>query len=285
MRRGCDIGDFDVEVKETLDRIQVLVATMNQSDFTKVDEMGICTDVVLANQADTTRLEEKDYEGFRATMITTTTRGVGINRNLALFYATGDILLLADDDMVYADGYPEMVRKAFADRPDADAILFNLDTIGGRVERRKNHASKRVRWFNALNYGAPRIAVKRSSLMREGISFSTCFGGGTAYSAGEDSLFLCDMLKKGLKIYTSPETIGVVDQSSSTWFRGWNKKYLYDKGAFFAAAFRFWAPLFCLQDLIRHKNIYMEAKLGFWQGFQIMCCGAAGYRKLRAWSE
>ena len=52
-------------------------------------------------------------------MITTTTHGVGINRNLALFYATGDILLLADDDMVYADGYPEMVRKAFADWPDA----------------------------------------------------------------------------------------------------------------------------------------------------------------------
>lgn len=33
-------------------------------------------------------------------------------------------------------------------------------------------------------------------LIAKNIKFTTCFGGGTIYSAGEDSMFIWDMLKK-----------------------------------------------------------------------------------------
>lgn len=262
-------------------KIQVIVATMHQKDFSKIEEMQLHSDVVFANQTDETFYSEKTFENFTAKMISTTTRGVGINRNLGLQYATGDILLIADDDMVYTDDYTQTVIKAFEENPQADALIFNIETIGADKGRRLNDKVKRIRLYNGLNYGAARLAVKRDVLIRERISFSTCFGGGTMYSAGEDTLFICDMLKKKLRIYTYPATIASVDQTSSTWFTGYNKKLIYDRGAFFGAAFGKTAPLFCLYNLICHPNIYKEASLTFGQGLKIMIKGIQGYSELQ----
>lgn len=268
---------------DSSNKVQVVVATMHQNDFSKVNEMKINSDVIFANQSDETSYRQKEFDGFTARMISTETRGVGVNRNFGLQYADGDILLMADDDMVYADNYTEIIKTAFKEIPDADAIIFNIETIGADMGRRTNSKISRVRIHNCLNYGAARIAVRRNSLIRERISFSTCFGGGTIYSAGEDSLFICDMLRKGFKIYTYPATIASVDQTSSTWFRGYNEKFIYDKGVFFGAAFKKTAPLMCLQYLLRHQKIHKDANLTVMQAFKLMIKGVKGYKLLKKW--
>ena len=96
-----------------MSRVQVLVATMHQKDFSKLQEMNIQTDAVFANQSDTDRTDIRNDGGFTALMITTSTRGVGVNRNIALEHASGEILLIADDDMRYIDGYENAVIEAF----------------------------------------------------------------------------------------------------------------------------------------------------------------------------
>ena len=271
-------GSFKMSNKSSL---QVVVATMHQKDFSKYEKMNLSTDAVFANQADETSYSEKTFGNSTAKMITTATRGVGINRNIGLQYATGDILLIADDDMVYSDDYEKTVIKAFEENPQADALIFNIETIGADKGRRLNNKSIQLHLHNGLNYGAARLAVRRSCLVRERIFFSTCFGGGTIYSAGEDTLFICDMLKKKLKIFTYPATIASVDQTTSTWFTGYNKKLIYDRGAFFGASFGKAAPLLCVYNLFRHKYIYKEANLTFAQAFKIMCEGTQGYKKLK----
>ena len=45
-------------------------------------------------------------------MYSTDSKGVGINRNLALTLSKGDILLLADDDVIYTDDYAANIEKA-----------------------------------------------------------------------------------------------------------------------------------------------------------------------------
>ncbi len=50
------------------------------------------------------------------------------------------------------------------------------------------------------------------------------------YSWGEDTLFLKELIEKGLKLYKSPIRIASVDMSDSTWFKGYNEKYFKDKG-------------------------------------------------------
>ena len=59
------------------------------------------------------------------------------------------------------------------------------------------------------------------------------FGPGGIYSHGEDTLFIVDSLKKGLKVYGVNVLIGSASNSSSTWFNGYDEKYFFDKGALF----------------------------------------------------
>ena len=86
---------------------EILCVTMNQSDFSKIGEMNIHSNVLFANQADSVRADRLDFEGHKARMITTDSRGVGVNRNIALSFAEADICLLADDDIRYENGLEE----------------------------------------------------------------------------------------------------------------------------------------------------------------------------------
>ena len=65
------------------------------------------------------------------------------------------------------------------------------------------------------------------------------FGGGARYGAGEDVTFIQDCLKAGLRVYTSPIIVSTMKQDSSTWFKGYDRKYYKDKGALLAANFPF----------------------------------------------
>lgn len=80
--------------------IEVLCATMHQNDFSNYYAMNIhdC-DVIFANQSDEFSYQEMTVGANSVKMLTTTTRGVGKNRNLALVMASSEILLLADDDL------------------------------------------------------------------------------------------------------------------------------------------------------------------------------------------
>ncbi len=265
-------------------KLEVLCATMNQTDFKKVEQMNIQSDVVFANQTNDTRYDEIAIGENLAKMISTQTKGVGINRNLALLYSSGDYLLFADDDMKYVDGYADIVEEAFNKNAKADCVIFNIDTVGSDIARRRNAKVKRVRWYNALNYGAARIAVKKTSVSRDNVMFNRNFGGGTPFSSGEDTLYIVDMLKKKFKIYAYPKTIATVDQTTSTWFNGFNKKFYYDKGILFASISKFWARFLCLQSLIRHPD-YKKGGLTFFEAYRYMKKGIKNQKKMIPYSE
>ncbi len=268
-----------------MSKVQVLVATMDQTDFSKYDQMKLHTDAIFANQSDCTSFEEKDINGSCVKMITTKTRGVGTNRNLALCYASGDILVMADDDMIYVNSYDKIIEDAFHKLPNADCIIFNIKTIGAKTGRRKNTKIKRVHFYNALNYGAARIAVKRKSIVREGITFNTNFGGGCRYSAGEDVLFVTDMLKRGLKLYTYPKVIGAVDQSTSTWFEGFNEKFFYDKGALMSMVSKTLSMFLCEQFILRHNEICRLSGISKNKIRTLMRAGIKNVKELRCYEE
>ena len=111
-----------------MSKFEILCVTMHQSDFSKIRAMNIHSDVVFANQCDHTCYEELDFDGHTAKMISTNTRGVGINRNLTLMYASANICLFADDDITYRDNMEELVLSEFDAHPDADIFIFHLDT-------------------------------------------------------------------------------------------------------------------------------------------------------------
>lgn len=260
--------------------LQVLVPTMHQDNFQKYHEMNLSSDVIFANQTDKVGKEETTIDNCRVIMVSSDTRGVGINRNIAILHSYGDILLFGDDDLKYTDNYREIVERAFEENKQADGIIFNIDTIGNDMGRRKNSKISQLKYFNALNYGTPRLAIKRDSLLRTGVMFNLNFGGGTIYSSGEDSLFISDLLKKGMKIYTNPNTIATTDQTQSTWFNGYTEKYFYDKGALFKALDYLPAWVMILQDVVRHYRTFEISKVGLNKVIKLMRKGANNYSKL-----
>lgn len=251
--------------------IQVLVAAMHQNDHHLLKKMNIQTSVIVGNQADRDVVEKFNYNGFDAIYLTFNERGVGLNRNNALMRANADICMVADDDMIYVDGYPQIVKKAFEECPEADLIVFNLLEPHSENKRYVIEKKQRVTRINFLRYGAARVAFRLSSIRKNGIYFNQCFGGGTEHCAGEDNLFLASCLSKGLKIYAYPAYIAeLTEERDSTWNMGDINKYLRDKGALFQVLSpRLWV-LLCLQDAIRHSSEYNMKCL---DAFKLMLSG------------
>lgn len=220
--------------------LQVLVAAMHQTDHSLLEKMNIQSDAIVVNQSDRNHIEELDYSGRRIQWLSLNERGVGLSRNTALMRATADIVLFADDDLTYRDGYVQMVLDAFEIRPDADAIVFDMNMVKDSKEisdYRKIKKTRRLRWYNAMRYGACRIAVKRERLLKSNICFSLLFGGGARWGSGEDSLFLKQCLDKKMRIYACPQILADVDGSSSSWYNGITDKLFIDKGALLTACF------------------------------------------------
>lgn len=218
-----------------MSEFQILCVTMNQKDFSKLKEMNVHSDIVYANQCDRTAFEEIEFQGHTAKMISTETRGVGINRNLVLTYAEGDVCLLADDDVCYNDDAEEKILAEFKNHPDADVIIFHFESNDPHRKPPKYNETKKWPKFATTPWGAVRIAFRLNSVRKANVWFTTLFGGGCLFPSGEDSMWIKGLRKAGLTFYVSKETIGKVSYETSTWFTGYDDKYFYGVGACFTA--------------------------------------------------
>lgn len=233
---------------------QILMSVMNQKDHEIIKKANIQSNAIIINQAGNFKKETFTHKGFAIQFITFDERGVGLSRNNALMRAEAGIVLLSDQSVVYEDNYTEAILAAFNDLPDADIILFNVpfeDHERRTYEITKKH---RVRRYNCLRYGAVRMAFKTEPIRKKGLYFSLLFGGGATYSSGEDSLFLYDSIKAGMRVYAVPITLGRVLSHESTWFEGYTDKFFVDKGAFFKNLSPIFYKFFIIQLALRKRR-------------------------------
>ncbi|MBQ8525231.1 MAG: glycosyltransferase [Clostridia bacterium] len=227
--------------------LQVLIAAMNENDFSLVKNMNIHCDCIMANQTDNSSKGDFDIGGNSIKVINSTFVGLGANRNLALDNASADIVLFADDDLVYADDMPEGVLSAFETNPRADVILFSCTETDSEGQVVYNYAPGQGRryMFNSLKFPTYVIAARTKSLKRKKIRFSAMFGAGSSYSFGEDTVFLADCFKAGLKVYGSDFNIGTSTKELH-WFEGYTDSFFITKGAVYKCIFGKSAPVYGL---------------------------------------
>lgn len=262
-------------------RLQLLVATMNLTDIIGLcDKMHIASDALIINQSDCVKYECLFYHGYKIECYTFAERGLSRSRNNALLRCTGEILCIADDDMVYTDTYREDIINEFQKHPEADALVFNVTALNDERSGKPIEKYARVGKRESREYGSVHIAIRKRALIGKNVYFNTLFGSGATYSCGEDTLFLKELIEKDLKLYKTPIRIASVDMSDSTWFKGYNEKYFKDKGALIEAAYPRCSYLLAILQSVRNSKKCLGSYKKAAKLFSYYTSGIADYRKV-----
>lgn len=252
-------------------KVEVLVSTVNCDPRELIKKMNIQTDAIIINQCDKNEYEEIMIKDYMIKVYSFNERGVGLSRNTALMRASGDIVLFADDDEVLEDNYSNKIILEFELNKKNDFIIFSVGSFGGERKAQIINKSKKIHFYNCLRYGAVRFAVRREFLIKNNITFSLLFGGGAKYGSGEDSIFMYDCLKNKAKIITSPVKIADVDFSESSWFKGYNQKYYFDKGALFYHLNHKFPYFLSVMYILKHRN--EKCEFSNYEKFKMMKSG------------
>ncbi len=257
--------------------IQTLISTMHQKGYSLLEQMNVSTPAVVVNQCDADSVETINHRGQEVLWINTKERGLSKSRNMAIQNSTADICILADDDLVYRDGYGDAILEAFRQYPDGDIIGFEV--MGIEKEFKKYPASPHeVGYLQSMKIASVEIGFRRETVLKTGVWFDERIGAGTKYLMGEENTFLFHCLKKKLKIRFQPTVISDLHIGDSSWRVGWDEEFFRGKGAAFSAMNKSLAWFLILQWVIRKYKVYKN-EMGFWRGLRLMYQGKREYRK------
>jgi len=145
------------------------------------------------------------------------TTGLSRSRNAALDAARGEILLVADDDIVHPPGAYAGIRRFFAENPGLDLFVGRSLDPDGRPRKRPLPRRKPLTRLNAARASSHEIALRLGPVRARGLRFDEGFGvgAGTAASLGEEYIFLADCLAAGLAGVHDPLPVSVHPHASS----------------------------------------------------------------------
>lgn len=204
---------------------EVLMSCMHQKNMDIIERSNLSDiQTLIVNQCDTTVEEIKTIGKHR--MLNTSTRGLSVSRNLAIENANADICLISDDDEIFVNNLQDVVLKGYEKFSDADIVIYKLSN---RYKKLGNKP-RRLKKYEMLRVASWQISFKTQSI-KNVVGFDLLLGAGTGNGAGEENKFLLDAIKAGLKVYYVPEVIGeAINDSSSTWFFGYDERFFYNQG-------------------------------------------------------
>lgn len=257
--------------------IEVLVATMNQKDFSLIKKMNLHGDAVIINQCGKDEYTEIDENNHKIKFISCDEKGLSKSRNKAINNATGDICIIADDDVIYSDDYIEKIRQAYLKYPDADIIAF--DVPSSNLERPTTVIDKegKLGYLKSMKLASFQLTFKRQSFIENNINFNELFGAGSKYKMGEENILLFECLRKNLNLVYCKDKIGIVNHEESTWFSGFDNKFFSDMGAIYYEMSSKLSTLLILQYSIRKYKLYKN-NLTFFSALTSMFDGRKSYK-------
>ena len=237
--------------------IQILMSTMNRQSIDELHlfERNIDGNILIINQTD----NEDVYvdETHHIKMINMLGVGTSRSRNCAIDNASGDICIIADDDISHVSDYQQIVLSAFETNPSADIITFQIITPNG-VPFKSNYMTSE-RWHNlrtVLKGSSIEIAFRRQSVINAGLRINSEFGLGSRYRIHDDVIFLADALKAGLKVKYIPVPLVVHPaESSGTMY---NDLLISSKGAAFSQIYGWFGYFVNLAYAVKKHNVYRD---------------------------
>lgn len=237
--------------------LEILMATMHRNKISdlNLEKKNITSKILIINQTsfNETQIEENkkmiSYKGI----------GSSNSRNYAIEEASGEICLIADDDIVYLKEYEKIVLSAFEKNPNADIITFQIQCPDGTMF--KSNYSKNEYWHNKrtiLKCSSIEIAFKRKSIIDNNLKFDTEFGLGSKYRVHDEVIFLMDALNRGLKLKYIPTPIVIHPKESSG--TNYIDHLIISKGAAFV---RLFGNKACFYNIAFAVKKYKEYKMKY----------------------
>lgn len=146
-------------------------------------------------------------------VFTSPTKGLSINRNIALSKAEAPILLISDDDVEYTPERLLSIIEKFEEYNDQDIITFRYESSNNvkKYPSSKCYLSNPTKGYYVTSF---EIAFRKDAVKGK-IWFNENFGIGAKFPSGEEDVFIKDCLDAGLKGIFIPMTI-VTHESSTT---------------------------------------------------------------------
>lgn len=208
---------YNKKNKVVYKELQVLVSTQNLQSDEQVNKltnkMNITTKYLIINQ-------NLYYNGNikNGNVITKCEKGLSKSRNIAIENASNDIVLLADDDVIYENNYEDVILNAYNRYKSADIICFYVESLN-KKRKIKRMPTGKIGYIKAMKIVSFEISFKRDIIASKNLKFKESLGAGTKLGRGEELDFICNAIRSGLKVMFVNKKIAQVEQKESTWFK------------------------------------------------------------------
>ncbi len=268
-------------------RIEHLISTMNREDFSFVqNDMKCACDAVVVNQNTKPDIRQIDDGHMAIKAVSTDEIGLAKSRNMLLDHADGDIEILGDDDLAYAESYQSIISKAYQEYPDADIIVFQYskypheDIPHHSVLKEKGKIGLKT----VSRVRSVEITFRRDSVKRAGLCFDTAFGLGAVYQTGEENIFIADALRAGLKVYFYSAIICMTHptpEDRKKFADGYDEAFFKCKGACFYRIYLKWYLPYAVGYLLSKRKTVLK-EISFFSALKYMNSGKKEYMKSAA---
>ncbi len=252
--------------------IEILISTMNQTNFDFLETMFLFSDyhkytILIVNQTSENKLLISDNEQIK--VLNVFEKGLSKSRNLALANATKPLVIFTDDDVVFQQKFRKKIIKAFNSKSAHDGFRFQfLNSQGNLAKKYPKTDQAKLSNFEILNTSSVELVFKRERLLATHLQFDENFGLGTHFFMGEEAIFVSDGIKKGLKIGFMPEKLLSHAQHSTSHKTSISDVYFVQSAVFyriFGKMQLFWIALKLFFDLKQSKIALSEVSYLFKQ--------------------
>jgi hypothetical protein len=143
------------------------------------------------------------------------TVGLSRSRNAAISACETDLLLIADDDLIFSLEGIDSLRQEFDRDEDLSIATGRLKKPDGMLFKNYPNDKKVLTRKNSGFVGSPEIMIRVSSLLKSDLRFDEEFGLGTQHPTGEEYIFITDAMNKNLVVSFFPITVATHPEIST----------------------------------------------------------------------
>lgn len=215
--------------------LEILVSTMDRNNLDFLIPMfPFCHffefSILIINQTQENNLLVSEFPSVR--VINSFEKGLSRSRNLALKNAIGKVVLIADDDGIFKEGFDTLIINTYNNFPKAAVISFQVENSEGKLFRKYPKKTKpEPKKLDLFGVFSPEISINKTVLDALNIEFDTNFGLGSAFSMAEEAIFLMDIKSINQPIVIEPKVIATNPTITTTDRLDFSQRY-YIQGAF-----------------------------------------------------